>query len=184
MVYETWLEGFDTGRRFYLIKSRHVIPSELPEASFTVTGEEQVSPGHKVILRIKEKFAESLCKKCSYFSPLTATPHCLKSSKVISNQAGPQVSSLLSFSLAGCLTDREICSLPAFCHVFSRVQGATTNKARPLISDLSHHGLHISLTHSQTGRGVCWRSSLALTDQRGGDQNCLSQLPIPKPAAN
>lgn len=50
--------GFDTGRRLYLIKSRHVIPRELPEASFTVPGGElelwspwTVSPGHKVLLR-------------------------------------------------------------------------------------------------------------------------------------
>lgn len=55
VVYETQLEGFDTGRRFYLIKYRQVIPSELPEASFTVTEEELVSPGHKVILRQNQR---------------------------------------------------------------------------------------------------------------------------------
>lgn len=47
--------GFDTRRRFYLIKYIHVFLSELLEAPFTVTGNELRSPGHKVILLQNQK---------------------------------------------------------------------------------------------------------------------------------
>jgi len=54
-VYETQLQGFDTARRVYLIKYRHIFLSELPEAPFTVTGEELGSPRHKVIVLQNQK---------------------------------------------------------------------------------------------------------------------------------
>lgn len=132
--------------------------------------------------RIREKSDESLCKKCPYFSPLTATPHCrcLKSSKIISNQTGPQVSSLLSPSLDGSLTDHEIHSLPAFSHTF-RVQVFTTNhqqsKAIKLCPFSPWFAYSLHPQHLTNRQRLFCRSSLAFTDQWGRDQNCLSHLP-------
>lgn len=54
-MYETQLGGFDTGRRFYLLKYRHIFLSELLEAPFTVAAEELGSSGHKVILLQNQK---------------------------------------------------------------------------------------------------------------------------------